>query len=65
MKAILSPELLQALQDAANTQQVRRLLTASHGARATDCVDVTVEGRKRRLTLSPVAASTTKLAARG
>jgi hypothetical protein len=61
VKAILSPELLQVLQDAANTKKVRRLLTASHGARA-DSVDVTVEGRKRRLTLSPVAASSTKLA---
>jgi hypothetical protein len=58
----LSHELLQVLQDAANTKKVRRLLTASHGARATDSVDVTVEGRKRRLTLSPVAASSTKLA---
>ncbi|HZI84443.1 MAG TPA: hypothetical protein VFF44_11060 [Casimicrobiaceae bacterium] len=65
MKAILSPELLQVLQDATNSQKVRRLLTASHGPRATDSVDVTVEGRKRRLTLSPVAASTGKLAARG
>ena len=62
MKAILSPELLQALQDATNTRKVRRLLTAGRGARATESVDVTVEGRKRRLTLSPVAASTTKLA---
>ena len=62
MKAILSPELLQVLQDAANTKKVRRLLTASHGARATDSVDVTVEGKKKRLTLSPVAASSTKLA---
>jgi hypothetical protein len=56
----LSPELLQVLQDAANTKKVRRLLTGNHGARATDSVDVTVEGRKRRLTLSPVAGSSTK-----
>jgi hypothetical protein len=62
VKAILSPELLQVLQDASNTKKVRRLLTASHGARATDSIDVTVEGRTRRLTLSPVAASSTKLA---
>ena len=62
MKAILSPELLQVLQDAANTRKVRRLLTASYGARVTESIDVTVEGRTRRLTLSPVAASTTKLA---
>jgi hypothetical protein len=62
VKAILSPELLQVLQDANNTRKLRRLLTASRGARAAESVDVTVQGRKRRLTLSPVAASTTKLA---
>jgi hypothetical protein len=65
VKAILSPELVQVLQDASNMRKVRRLLTASHGAHPTDSVDVTVEGRKRRLTLSPVAVSTSKLAPRG
>jgi hypothetical protein len=62
VKAILSPDLLQVLQDASNTRKVRRLLSASYGAATTGSVDVTVEGRKRRLTLSPVAASTPKLA---
>jgi len=65
VKAILSPELLQVLQDASNMQKVRRLLTASHSAHPTESIDVTIEGRKRRLTLSPVALSTAKIAARG
>jgi len=58
MRAVLSPELLQVLQDASNTQKVRRVLTASHGAHATDSIDVTVQGRKKRLSLSPVAPAT-------
>jgi len=65
VKAILSPELLQVLQDASNMQKVRRLLTASHGAHPTDSIDVTVGGRKKRLSLSPVAPSASKLASRG
>ena len=58
MRAVLSPELLQVLQDASNTQKVRRVLTASHGGPAADSIDVTVQGRKKRLSLSPVALST-------
>ena len=65
VKAILSPELLQVLQDASNMQKVRRLLTASHGPHPAESIDVTVGGRKRRLTLSPVALSSSKLAPRG
>jgi len=55
MKAILSPELLQVLQDASNKDKVRRVLTVSSGAHATDSVDITVYGKKKHLTLSPVA----------
>jgi len=58
MRAVLSPELLQVLQDASNTQKVRRVLTASHGGHASDSIDVMVQGRKKRLSLSPVAFST-------
>jgi hypothetical protein len=65
MRAVLSPDLLQVLQDASNMQKVRRLLTATHGAHATESIDVTVQGRTRRLSLSPVALTTAKLAARG
>ena len=65
MKAILSPELLQVLQDASNKDKVRRVLTVSSGGNATDSVDITVDGKKKRLTLSPVALVRAKWAAQG
>ena len=65
MKAILSPELLRVLQDASNKDKVRRVLTVSSGANATDSVDITVDGKKKRLTLSPVALVRPKWAAQG
>ena len=65
MKAILSPELLQVLQDASNKDKVRRVLTISSGAHATDSVDITVDGKTKRLTLSPVALVRSKWAAQG
>lgn len=64
MKAILSPELLEVLQDASNKNKVRHILTTST-ERVTEAVDIIVDGKKKRLSLSPVAQPAPKSASQG
>lgn len=65
MKAVLSPELLRALQDVSNRDKVRHVLTATSKAHSTSSVDITVNGETRKLSLSPVIQPAPELTTQG